>query len=246
VPAGLPACPRKRARAAAVHLRSPRSLLNFRCRHSWTHPEGWRTGLRNPATTVTSRREGANSREMCAGLRALRHTVTRRRLERRSLNGCESSGVQRVQDRVPLEALYVCEQCFGPLEVAYDHSQLERDSASCAVASRAATEHLALRGLPAAHRRSPRTSGRLASRVACRRMHAADPRRPARRASGPARGVVKNDAVNPTHSFKDRVVSVAVTRARELGFEVIACASTGNLANSVAAHGRRWTRVLRL
>jgi threonine synthase len=48
---------------------------------------------------------------------------------------------------------------------------------------------------------------------------------------------VKNDAANPTHSFKDRVVSVAVARARELGFETIACASTGNLANSVAAHG---------
>ncbi|MDQ3740497.1 MAG: threonine synthase, partial [Actinomycetota bacterium] len=48
---------------------------------------------------------------------------------------------------------------------------------------------------------------------------------------------VKNDAANPTHSFKDRVVSVAVARARELGFDVIACASTGNLANSVAAHG---------
>ena len=48
---------------------------------------------------------------------------------------------------------------------------------------------------------------------------------------------VKNDAANPTHSFKDRVVSVASARARELGFEVLACASTGNLANSVAAHG---------
>jgi threonine synthase len=48
---------------------------------------------------------------------------------------------------------------------------------------------------------------------------------------------VKNDAANPTHSFKDRVVSVAATRARELGFRTIACASTGNLANSVAAHG---------
>jgi threonine synthase len=47
---------------------------------------------------------------------------------------------------------------------------------------------------------------------------------------------VKNDAANPTHSFKDRVVSVAVTKARELGYEVIACASTGNLANAVAAH----------
>ena len=48
---------------------------------------------------------------------------------------------------------------------------------------------------------------------------------------------VKNDAANPTHSFKDRVVSVATARARELGFKTIACASTGNLANSVAAHG---------
>ena len=47
---------------------------------------------------------------------------------------------------------------------------------------------------------------------------------------------VKNDAANPTHSFKDRVVSVALARARELGFEVLACASTGNLANAVAAH----------
>jgi threonine synthase len=47
---------------------------------------------------------------------------------------------------------------------------------------------------------------------------------------------VKNDAANPTHSFKDRVVTVAVEKARELGFEVVACASTGNLANAVAAH----------
>src|SRR4029079_9183060 len=48
---------------------------------------------------------------------------------------------------------------------------------------------------------------------------------------------IKNDTVNhPTLSFKDRVVAVAITRARELGFETIACASTGNLANSVAAH----------
>ena len=47
---------------------------------------------------------------------------------------------------------------------------------------------------------------------------------------------IKNDAANPTHSFKDRVVAVAVAKARELGFETVACASTGNLANAVAAH----------
>src|SRR6185295_5894015 len=47
---------------------------------------------------------------------------------------------------------------------------------------------------------------------------------------------IKNDAANPTHSFKDRVVAVAVAKARELGFDTVACASTGNLANAVAAH----------
>src|SRR5207248_8818042 len=47
---------------------------------------------------------------------------------------------------------------------------------------------------------------------------------------------VKNDTANPTHSFKDRVVSVALARAQELGYEVVACASTGNLAGAVAAH----------
>ena len=50
---------------------------------------------------------------------------------------------------------------------------------------------------------------------------------------------IKDDSANPTHSFKDRVVSVAITAARELGFDRIACASTGNLANSVAAHAAR-------
>src|SRR5690606_35542627 len=50
---------------------------------------------------------------------------------------------------------------------------------------------------------------------------------------------IKNDAVNPTYSFKDRAVSVATTAARHFGFDTIACASTGNLANSVAAHAAK-------
>ena len=50
---------------------------------------------------------------------------------------------------------------------------------------------------------------------------------------------IKDDTANPTGSFKDRVVSVALTKARQLGFKVAACASTGNLANSVAAHAAR-------
>jgi threonine synthase len=139
----------------------------------------------------------------------------------------------------PLEALYVCEQCFGPLEVAYDHSQLESDLGELRRRIQGGPQNiwryadfLPLAGGP------PGPSGRLASRVGlpagCTPLIRAD--RLAERL-GLREVWVKNDAANPTHSFKDRVVSVAVTRARELGFEVIACASTGNLANSVAAHG---------
>src|SRR3978361_218028 len=139
----------------------------------------------------------------------------------------------------PLEALYVCEKCFGPLEVAYDHSRNGGDVAELRRRIQGGPQNiwryadfLPLAGGP------PGPSGRLASRVGlpagCTPLIRAD--RLAERL-GLREVWVKNDAANPTHSFKDRVVSVAVTRARELGFETIACASTGNLANSVAAHG---------
>src|SRR5271167_725794 len=139
----------------------------------------------------------------------------------------------------PLEALYVCERCFGPLEVAYDHSRSERDVGELRRRIQGGPQNiwryadfLPLTGGP------PGPSGRLASRVGlpagCTPLIRAD--RLAQQL-GLREVWVKNDAANPTHSFKDRVVSVAVARARELGFETIACASTGNLANSVAAHG---------
>jgi threonine synthase len=139
----------------------------------------------------------------------------------------------------PLEALYVCERCFGPLQVAYDHSRLKQDVGELRRRIQGGPQNiwryadfLPLAGGP------PGPSGRLASRAGlpagCTPLIRAD--RLAERL-GLNEVWVKNDAANPTHSFKDRVVSVAVARARELGFEVIACASTGNLANSVAAHG---------
>src|SRR5271166_1367191 len=139
----------------------------------------------------------------------------------------------------PLEALYVCERCFGPLEVAYDHSATSGDVGELRRRIQGGPQNiwryadfLPLSGGP------PGPSGRLASRVGlpagCTPLIRAD-RLAAR--LGLREVWVKNDAANPTHSFKDRVVSVAVARARELGFETIACASTGNLANSVAAHG---------
>jgi threonine synthase len=138
----------------------------------------------------------------------------------------------------PLEALYVCDRCFGPLQVAYEHErradvgeQRRRIQGGPQNIWRYA-DFLPLAGGP------PGPSGRLASRVGlpagCTPLIRAD--RLAKHL-GLREVWVKNDAANPTHSFKDRVVSVAVARARELGFDTIACASTGNLANSVAAHG---------
>jgi threonine synthase len=127
----------------------------------------------------------------------------------------------------PLEARYVCEQCFGPLEVAYA-SHAGADAAELKRRIQAGPHSIwRYRDfLPVAQPRSALAAGwtplikadRLADTL------------------GLGEVWVKNDAANPTHSFKDRVVSVALARAQELGFTTIACASTGNLANAVAAH----------
>ena len=137
----------------------------------------------------------------------------------------------------PLEARYVCERCFGPLEVVYDHGHLD-DVAEARRRIQGGPQNiwryadfLPLEAPPASARRASSLSGLPAG---CTPLIRAD--RLAERL-GLGEVWIKNDAANPTHSFKDRVVSVAVARARELGYEVIACASTGNLANSVAAHG---------
>jgi threonine synthase len=137
-----------------------------------------------------------------------------------------------------LEALYVCERCFGPLEVAYRHdtslevAEWRRRIQSGPQNIWRYADFLPLVGGP------PGPSGRFSSRAGlpagCTPLVRAD--RLAEQL-GLREVWVKNDAANPTRSFKDRVVSVAAARARELGFNVIACASTGNLANSVAAHG---------
>ncbi len=127
----------------------------------------------------------------------------------------------------PLEARYVCEQCFGPLEVAYDHSALDPAEAKRKIQAGPAGIWRYADFLPFAERpRDPLEPGltpllradRLAERLGLGELW------------------IKNDAANPTHSFKDRVVAVALAKARELGFGTVACASTGNLANAVAAH----------
>ncbi|HYI98177.1 MAG TPA: threonine synthase [Thermoleophilaceae bacterium] len=127
----------------------------------------------------------------------------------------------------PLEARYVCDDCFGPLEVAYDFSGLDAEATRRRIQAGPQSIWRYSDFLP--FEAPPRTA--LAAGVT-----------PLLRADRLAERLglgevwVKNDAANPTHSFKDRVVTVALAKAQELGFEVVACASTGNLANAVAAH----------
>ena len=128
------------------------------------------------------------------------------------------------------EAIHVCEFCFGPLEVAYDHDAqlgtVTRESIAAGPLNMWRYADL----LPVSAE-SPVDLGTgftpliLADRLAAE--------------IGLGEVWVKDDTRNPTGSFKDRVVGVALTKARELGFRIAACASTGNLANSVAAHAAR-------
>src|SRR3954463_7294175 len=132
---------------------------------------------------------------------------------------CESS--------YPIDARYVCERCFGPLEVAYDFGDLDPAEARRKIQAGSRGIWRYADFLPFEERpRDPLEPG-LTPLIRAGRL--AD-------ALGLDEVWVKNDAANPTHSFKDRVVAVALAKARELGFDVLACASTGNLANSVAAH----------
>jgi threonine synthase len=127
----------------------------------------------------------------------------------------------------PLTATHVCEFDFGPLEVAYDYERIKKSLTREAIAKRPKTmwryrEFLPVAGEPTVGTQSGYTplvkADRLAKKLGIRELW------------------IKNDAVNyPTLSFKDRVVSVALSRSKELGFETVACASTGNLANAVSA-----------
>jgi threonine synthase len=132
--------------------------------------------------------------------------------------------------RYPLDARYACEQCFGPLEVVYDRSGLDAAEARRRIQAGSQGIWRYADFLPFAER-PPAT--RTALEPGLTPLVRAD--RLAERL-GIGELWIKNDAANPTHSFKDRVVAVAIAKARELGFDTVACASTGNLANAVAAH----------
>ncbi len=133
--------------------------------------------------------------------------------------------------RFPLGPQHACFECFGPLEIGYDHDALAvLTRSSIEAGPQSIWRYAGL--LPVGQDPAGRVTlnpgmtplvraDRLAEELGLRELW------------------VKDDSANPTHSFKDRVVSVALTAAHQLGFTRVACASTGNLANSVAAHAAR-------
>ncbi|MBI5700171.1 threonine synthase [Candidatus Saganbacteria bacterium] len=128
----------------------------------------------------------------------------------------------------PKEALYVCEYCFGSLEVTYDYEKIGEQLTRGSIESRPKNlwryrELLPIEGKPTDGLNSGFTPLLKAENLA--------------KALGVKELYIKDDSVcHPTLSFKDRVVAVALSRAKEFGFDTVGCASTGNLANSVAAH----------
>jgi threonine synthase len=127
-------------------------------------------------------------------------------------------------------AQWVCTECFGPLEVSYDYDAIRKVITRQLIESRPRSIWRYLELLPVVEPRTGFNSGftplvkaeRLAKELGVTELY------------------IKDDSVNhPTFSYKDRVVSVAATKAVELGFPVFGCASTGNLAGSVAAHAAR-------
>ena len=130
----------------------------------------------------------------------------------------------------PPEALWVCSDCLGPLEVSYDYAAIRAGISRSLIESRPRNLWRYIELLPVHEPRTGFNSGYTplvrATRLA--------------RELGISELYLKDDSVNhPTFSYKDRVVSIAASRAVELGFQVFGCASTGNLAGSVAAHAAR-------
>ncbi len=131
----------------------------------------------------------------------------------------------------PIEPIYVCEFCFGPLEVAYDYTSIAKDISRKKIEKREKNlwryrELLPIDGDPQVGLDSGFTPLLRAHNLA--------------KVLGVDELYIKDDTVvHPTLSFKDRVVSIALTKAKEFGFDTVACASTGNLAHSVSAHGAR-------
>jgi threonine synthase len=137
--------------------------------------------------------------------------------------------------RQPLAPEFVSLEDFSPLEVAYDFGRVRREDIEAG--PRSIWRYKSLLPVPSTVDQHPNTE------PGCTRLLRADG---LAKALGVKRIWIKDDTGNPTHSFKDRVVAVALAAAREFGFKVLACPSTGNLANAVAAAAARagWDSVV--
>src|SRR5215211_4017501 len=219
-----------------------RRSVRYRCPpHSSSHQEGWRDWPYETPPTIRSRERpgtvaipsGSKRRPGRCG-EGLRRVValsadSGRREDNREMPA-EALKCKECSTTYPLEARYVCERCFGPLEVAYRAPDASPEELKRRIQAGPHTlwryaDFLPISPGPPADKSALPTgwtplvkADRLAERLGLGELY------------------IKNETANPTHSFKDRVVSVALARAVELGFDTLACASTGNLANAVAAH----------
>ena len=130
----------------------------------------------------------------------------------------------------PVEPLNVCDFCFGPLEVVYDYASIGNSISRESIANGPLTMWRYEDLLPVNSEYVLDMGTGFTPLVRAKNLG---------RALGLDNLYIKNDSVNPTFSFKDRVVSVATAKALEFEFDVLACASTGNLAGAVAAHGAK-------
>lgn len=132
-------------------------------------------------------------------------------------------------ERYPIKPISICEDCFGPLEVEYDFEKIKEEVSREKIENGPKSIWRYKELLPAGEKIVDLKAGftplhradNLAEKLGLKELY------------------IKNDSVNPTFSFKDRVVAVSVSQALEFGFDTIACVSTGNLANSVAAHAAK-------
>lgn len=130
----------------------------------------------------------------------------------------------------PLDPIHVCDFCFGPVEAVYDYEEMAKGLTKESIAAGPLSMWRYRDLLPVGEGEVVDINGGFTPLLKADNLG---------RELGLRRLYIKNDCVNPSYSYKDRVVSVAATKAREFGFEVLACASTGNLAGAVAAHAAK-------
>src|ERR1044072_8329841 len=172
--------------------------------------------MSSPRAVLRSRRSRAR--------RGRRATGRMEELHMSHVHGLRCRECGREYDVAPV---FTCEWCFGPLEVTYDYDAIRASVSRASIAAGPLSIWRYADLLPVECNPAVDLGAGFTPLVRADRLAAE---------LGLGEVWIKNDTTNPTNSFKDRVTAVALSKALEFGFKVAACASTGNLANSVAAH----------